>query len=503
MKKLRQLTPQDVLFVGGETAKMYQHTAGLVLLDSSGRPDFGFEAFRRHIEERVGGVPQFRWKLHEVPLGLDLPYWVEDEHFNFDHHIRRIAVSPPGDPQALGELVAYLYSKHLDRNRPLWEMWFIEGVADGQYAVLQKMHHCMMDGEAARKLGEMIGDFEPDAPPKAIEPAIAEARAGEVPEWWRKSFNAAARLSRLPLQASREVYDAARQSVWQRITRIGKPAREMQLAPVACFNAEIGGSRGFVFGSLPLADIKTVKDHFGVTVNDVVLALVGSSLRDYLLRQGKLPDDSLRAYIAISLRAENDDTFSNKVTSTDVTLGTAIAEPEQRLRSIAAETAAAKKLARGGGNKGLMEILGLFPPVVVNAMVSLAPVSMIMRASNGNLLVSNVRGSPRAMYLGGARIAATYPMSIVTPGMGINVTCVSCVDNVDFGVTIAPELIPEPWLVIGGLHKALGDYLAMTRKKARRANRATVDRIRSKAERTAGRTKPDPKRARARKKARN
>ena len=96
MKKLRQLTPQDVLFVGGETAKMYQHTGGLVLLDSRGRPDFGFEAFRRHIEERVGGVPQFRWKLHEVPLGLDLPYWVEDEHFNFDHHIRRIAVPPRG-----------------------------------------------------------------------------------------------------------------------------------------------------------------------------------------------------------------------------------------------------------------------------------------------------------------------------------------------------------------------------------------------------------------------
>jgi len=107
------------------------------------------------------------------------------------------------------------------------------------------------------------------------------------------------------------------------------------------------------------------------------------------------------------------------------------------------------------------------------------------------------------MYLGGARIAATYPMSIVTPGMGVNVTCVSCVDNVDFGVTIAPELIPEPWLVIGGLRKALGDYLAMTRKKARRANRAAVDRIRGKAERTAGRMKPDAKRARARKKARN
>ena len=144
MPNVRQLTPQDVLFVGGETSKIYQHAVGLILLDGSDRPGFGFEAFRRHMEERVGSIPQFRWKLHEVPLGLDLPYWVEDGHFSFDHHIRRIAVPSPGDREALGELVSYLYCKHLDRNRPLWEAWFIEGLADGQYATVHKMHHCMM-----------------------------------------------------------------------------------------------------------------------------------------------------------------------------------------------------------------------------------------------------------------------------------------------------------------------------------------------------------------------
>jgi diacylglycerol O-acyltransferase / wax synthase len=120
MTKYRQLTPQDVMFVGGETPNVYQHTVGLILLDSSDNPGFGFEVYRRKMEERLAHIPQFHWKLHEVPLGLDLPYWVEDENFSFDHHIRRIAVPSPGDREALGELVSYLYCRHLDRSRPLW-----------------------------------------------------------------------------------------------------------------------------------------------------------------------------------------------------------------------------------------------------------------------------------------------------------------------------------------------------------------------------------------------
>jgi diacylglycerol O-acyltransferase / wax synthase len=466
MRKLRQLTPQEVLFVGGETSTIYHHTSGLTLLDASERSDFGFDSIRRHLEERLANIPHFRWRLHEVPLGLDLPYWVEDENFSFGHHIRRIGVPSPGDRKALGELVSYLYSRHLDRSRPLWETWFIEGLADGQYALFSKLHHCMMDGQGASKLGEAICDFEPDAPPREIDPAIAEAWPGQTPERWRESLNAALRLSGLPIRASREIYDAVRRDLWQRITQFGKP-RKRPRAPTASFNCEIGSERGFVFGSLPLADVKTVKTHFDVTVNDILLALVGSSLRSYLLGRGELPAESLRTSIVVSLRTDDDDQFSNKVTTTSVTLATRLADPVQRLRAIAKESGRAKREARGGA-KGFLESVSILPPVLVSAMVSMTPAGQVPRITGMNLVVSNVRGSPMPMYIGGARTSAMYPMSIIAPGGGINVTCISYMGNVDFGVTLEPKVFPDPWRLIGGLQEALAEYVKLTRKRARR-----------------------------------
>ncbi len=473
MPELRQLSKTDVLFVAGETDRIYQHTAGLVLLDSSDRPGFGFEDFRNHVMERVGLIPHFRWKLHEVPFSLDLPYWIEDEKFSFHHHIKRIAVPSPGDREALGEVVAHLYSKHLDRSRPLWEIWFIEGLEHGQFAVLQKLHHCMMDGQGASKLGEIMSDFEPDSETPEVAPAIANARAGARPSHWQRNFNTARRLSRLPAELTGEILEAARPALWKRVTGGAKQRSERPGVPIASFNAEIGSERGFVFGSLPLGDIKAVKNHFDVTVNDVVLAVVGSSMRQYLLDQGALPGKSLRVSIAVSLRTEEDDEFSNRVTNTTVTLATDLHDPESRLRAVHAETGAATANARTGG-KGMMEIMQMMPPLLVHTMMDMMPAEQAPGMLSANLIVSNIRGSDRPMYIGGARMATMYPMSIISPGMGINFTCVSYAGNVDFGVTIEPELFPQPWAIIDGLRRALDEYLALVEPKRKRAARKKV-----------------------------
>lgn len=467
MAKPRQLTPRDVMFVGGETSKIYQHTGGLTLLDASSRPGFGFDSLRRHLEERLALIPPFRWKLHEVPLGLDLPYWVEDESFSFDHHIHRIAVPSPGDRELLGELVAYLYSRHVDRSRPPWEVWFIEGLEHGQYALFTKLHHSMMDGEAAAKLGMLICDFEPDAPPPEIDPAMAEARPGPVPGPWQESLNAALHLSRLPLQAGREILDATRLGL-SRWMPLGRKSAGNPPTPLAPFNADIGSERGFVFGSVPLADVKAVKSHFGATVNDVLLALVGGSLRDHLLRRGELPKESLRTSIAVSLRAQDDDDFGNRVTTASVTLATDLADPAERLRTIARESTRAVDQARQGG-RGFLEVISILPPVLVNAMMSVTPPALVPWVTGFNLLISNVRGSPRPMYVGGACMTAMYPMSIITPGDGINVTCVSYIDDVDFGITIEPKVVPDPWLLADGIGAALDAYLKLIGRVEKRA----------------------------------
>jgi len=472
MARLRQLTPREVLFVGGETASVYQHTAGLTLLDGSDTPGFCYEVFRQHLEQRLAGIPHFRWKLHEVPLGLDLPYWVEDENFSFDHHIRRIAVPSPGDSKALAELVSYLYCRHLDRNRPLWETWFIEGLANGQYALVQKLHHCMMDGEGANKLGAATCDFEPNGAPPEVPAGIANARPGPVPEKWRENLNTALHLSRMPVNVSREIVDVVSKGLKNWLApadkRVARPS-----VPLAVFNGDIGPHRQFVFGSLPLAEIKSIKSHFGVTVNEVVLALVGGALRRYLLTLDALPAESLRTSMPVSLRSDTDEEFSNRVTDASVTLATHLADPVQRLQAIAAESNAVKREARGGG-KGLMDLVQLLPPLLVNAMINFMPVEQVAKSMGVNLVISNVRGVPRHMYMGGARMTAMYPMSIIIPGAGINVTCISYADNVDFGITVDPDLVPEPWLLVDGLQDDLQEYrsLLVKQRPARRKKAA-------------------------------
>lgn len=500
MNRFKQLTPEEVLFVCGETATVYQHTAGLIMMEAGNKAHLDFDAFKRHTAERLATIPQFRWKLHEVPFGLDLPYWVEDEKFSLDHHIRRIAVPSPGDREALGEVASHLYCKHLDRNRPLWKLWYIEGLAGGKSALLQKMHHCMMDGEGASKLGEIIWDFEPTGAHKEVDPAIAKAESGEVPEQWRLSLNAARRLASLPLKISQEVFGGLRHMVSQQLGRRGKTAKRPG-APRASFNADISSARRFVFGSLPLADVMAIKNQFGVSVNDVVLALVGTSLRAYLLARGEVLDASLRTSIAISLRKQGDDDFSNKVTVAAVTLATDTADPVSRLKAIHEESVAAKQEAHSGG-KGVLEFMQMLPTLLVNTMVRIAPADKIAEVMGVNVVVSSVRGSPTPMYIAGERISAVYPMSIISPGGGINITCFSYGGGIHFGCTLEPDLVPNPWWIVDGLDKALTEYSALLKKSPGRASKTGGKSSNSKANRAAAKPKSVPKRATAsRKKA--
>lgn len=492
MADLRQLTKQDVLFVAGETANVYQHTAGLVLLDTSQRPDFNFDSFREHVIERVKRIPHFHWKLHEVPMGLDLPYWVEDENFSYSHHIRRIGLPSPGDREVLGEVVSYLYSKHLDRTRPLWEMWLIEGLEGGRYAVLQKLHHCMMDGEGAAKLAEIMCDLEPDAKPRKVESAISSARAGKAPSQRRQLSNTATHLALFPSRATREIAEFVTPMLKKRMRRRGKSEDGKREVPQASFNADITCDRGFVFGSVSLTDIKRVKAHFDVSVNDVVLALVGGSLRSFLQQQGNLPDESLCTSIPVSLRTEEDDEFSNRVTNTSVTLATDVEDPVERLSRIHSETGEAKKVSRSGA-KSMVDVMQILPPLLVNAMIASTPTDAAAQMLGANLIVSNVRGSPRAMYIAGARMETSYPMSILTPGMGINVTCVSYVDQVDFGIAIAPELVPDPWLLIDGLDAALAEYVALVGKKRTPRKKAATKKGASARKTATPKKKPAPR----------
>ena len=398
MSMTTQLSREAVMFVAGETDSIYQHVALLAILDASGSPEFDFKHFRQHCMERVSLIPQFHWKLHAVPMGLDRPYWVEDTHFSFDHHIKHIALPAPGDKATLCEVAAHLYCKHLDRTRPLWEMWLIEGLEDGKFAYLQKFHHCIMDGEGALKLMGTLCDFEPGPQhSKNVDKAISDARA-------------------------------------------------------------------MTFASLPMAELKAVKEHFGVSLNDVVLALVSSTVRDYLLERADLPPNPLRTNIPVSLRVSGDEQLGNKVTNTTVTLATDLDDPVARLRAIHEESEQAKARAHSGA-PGMIELFQMMPPVMVSTLMDSLREDQAPQMMGANLIVSNVRGSPVPMYMAAARMEKMYPMSILTPGIGINFTCISYEDNMDFGVVVEPDLVPRQEALASGLEAALEEYLALSRPK--------------------------------------
>ena len=491
MELTTQLSRAGVMFIAGESDAIYQHVALLAILDSGDRPGFDFDHFRRHCAERAALIPQFRWKLHAVPMGLDRPYWVADEHFSIDHHIKHIALPSPGDKAALCEVAAHLYSRHLDRSRPLWETWLIEGLQGGRFAYLQKFHHCLMDGQGAVKMFEIICDFEPEPrQPKAVAQSISTARAGAVPSYGQRSSKAWRHLARLPGEAARNAANILRPKILDQLAWPRTPPARRPPVPTACINGPIGGDRALTFASLPMAALKTVKDHFGVSLNDVVLALVSAAVRDYLTARDALPVDSLRTNIPVSLRASGDQQLSNRVTSTTVTLATDIDDPVARLQAIHAESEQAKARAHSGA-PGMVELFQIMPPIMVSALMDSLPADQAAQITGANLIVSNVRGSSAPMYIGGARIEKLYPMSILTAGMGINFTCISYANSMDFGVVVEPDLVTGWEALAHGLQAALANYLALSTPASRIRARAAARRKQRPAGKP-GRGKPGP-----------
>ena len=481
MTLIKQLSREDVMFVAGETESIYQHVAGLIILDNSDCPEFNFDHFRQHCLERVALIPHLRWKLHSVPMGLDRPYWVEDENFSFDHHIKRIALPSPGDTATLCEVAANLYSSHLDHSKPLWEIWLIEGLQGGKVAYLQKFHHCMMDGEGAFTMIEIMSDFEPHpSTAKQVDKSISEAKAGKIPSYQQRSTRALQHLAKLPREAAKGAYDILRPKILEQFVWPRKPKQQRPEVPTACFNGVISSERAMAATSLSMPDLMKIKKHFKVSLNDVLLAIVSTAIRSYLQQHSELPKVSLRTNIPVSLRTEGDDQLSNKVTTTTVTLATNIASPKKRLEAIHAESEQAKALAHAGG-KGVVELFQMMPPILVSAIMETLPAEQAPQILGANMIVSNLRGSPIPLYIAGAKMENLYPMSILTAGMGINFTCMSYMDLMDFGIIVDPDLVPDHESIADALHNALIDYLELCSPRRKAAKKSPTKKTAKKA----------------------
>ena len=484
-RTIRKLTAIDASYLYMETPEVPMHIGSMAIfqIPDNHREDF-FEGLKAMIGRRLHLAPMLTWKLAHTPLDIDHPSWTEDEQFDIDRHIFRGALPAPSDHVILQRIVGWLHAKLLNRARPLWEVYVFDCLPDNQVAIYSKMHHACIDGGAGAAMAQMIYDASPsprevDAPPprklsrKDDERDFVSALVASSLEFWtlgeRDRLSASAEVPRTGKSDLASVLvDSAIQELHQRskflarLPQVLKMANELGnklistlslddlrklVAPPTIINGSISSERSYAAVTLPMSRMKAIAAKSGTKLNDVVLAVSSGVLRGHLLEQGALPQKSLMAFVPVSTREAGDTSASNKVMGMICRLNTEIEDPKLRLEAIVADSAKSKELTSP---------FGQLAPVVDDSIVLGSPLgiqlfSLVYSRSNlpnllppaVNVAISNVPGPKMALYANGAELLHSYPVSIVTHGMGLNITLQSYRDHLDFGFTAAANILPN------------------------------------------------------------
>lgn len=451
----RRLAGEDAVFVNAEMASMPMHTLGTMILDPRAVPGGRFDRAHviRHVKRRVHQLPPFRQRLLEVPLGLGKPVLADDPAFRVEAHVHRIAAPRPGTPRELARIVEEIASTPLDRGKPLWDMWLVEGLAEGRCALVTKLHHCMIDGASGASQMANLLDFAPDAasekPPRF--------RPGPLPSGWAMLADAVAH-PRDPRELAR-LLQATAAGVFEQ-ARAGDLASLVTGAPRTPWSGPAGTRRRVAFGSAPLEDVKLVKKAFGVTVNDAVLAACALALRRYLEARNALPERPLACAMPISMKSEQElRQFSNKVTVMTVRLPTHLGDPKAVVHAVQKETELAKRAFEQSNPEIMLGWLDWAPgPLVAAGARLFSGLGLASRVPMPwNCVVSNMRGAPFPLYFAGAQVLATYPMGPAGDGVGLNITVLSNMGRLDFGVLAAAGGVPDPWALADGFADAVAE----------------------------------------------
>jgi diacylglycerol O-acyltransferase / wax synthase len=479
---MQQLTSLDAQFLAIETPRTYGHVGGLAVYDPSTAPggDIGHQDICRLVGERLHLLPPFTRKLVEVPLGLDHPYWIEDADFDIDFHIRDSAVAPPGNDKQLAHTIERIFARPLDRTRPLWELYVIHGLEGGRVALLTKIHHSVVDGVSGNEILATLLDFSPEG--REIEPPREERKGERRPGQLEMLGRGVLGLPRQPLRMLRSIptvvpnltdfpgvgtipgaptVTRALARAWGLLpgTRnVGVLEATTARPPRTPFNGRISAHRSFAFGSLSLDAVKQLKNELGITVNDVVVALCATAVRDWLIERDALPEDPLVAMVPMSVRTEEQkNTYGNRVSMMIVPIPTNVADPRERLMTAHETLKSAKQRHRALPANLLTDATSFIPPAV-HARASRLTMELGGRlAPPLNLVISNVPGPRDPLYLAGAQLQAQFPVSVVTDGVGLNMTVMSYRDHVDFGLVADRNLMGDVWPLMDGLERSLDE----------------------------------------------
>jgi WS/DGAT/MGAT family acyltransferase len=464
---MQRLTGLDASFLYLETPDSPMHVASVIVVDPSTSPG-GFSVTRalEMYEERLHLAPPFRRRLVEVPFQLHHPVWIEDPDFDLNWHVRHIAVPQPGGKEELTKLVSHLVAIPLDRARPLWEVWIMEGLENGNVAILTKVHHAAIDGAAGNQIMVAMFDLSPEG--DEIPPPDEEWSPDEVPTDTQLVGYAASSLARQPLRAAKAVRRTT--GVALNIRRRNRepdvaPPPAPFSAPRTSINKPLTPRRSFDTVTLSLPAVKKIKNAFGCTVNDVVLALCAGALRRYFDGIDETPDAALVAMVPVSVRTEEaGEGEGNQVSSMLASLATDVDDPVERLATISAGMRRAKEQQTLIGADTLQEWAEFAAPAVAGTAARLYSRTKISGRHRPlfNVTISNVPGPPFPLYIAGAQVQATYPVGPITDGGGLNMTVMSYLDNLDFGLLACPDVLPD----VGAVGQGLTDALAELEKCA-------------------------------------
>jgi WS/DGAT/MGAT family acyltransferase len=464
---MKQLSGADTMFLQFEHGNNFMHVASLAIYDPATAPGgrVRFKDVLRFFAARVEQFPQFRRRLANVPLSLDRPYWIEDSAIDVEFHVRHIALPHPGDWRQLCIQVARLHSRPLDRSKPLWEAYIIEGlhnvegVPAGSFALYCKMHHAIIDGESGTELLKALHSLTPEAvedddgPVGGFtadhEPTLAELYSRAVlqnverlPSLARFSFDTARRLGSLGVEAAGNLPELRTRLVPQLKTLLSGDLSPLlsRLPPQTRFSGNVSAHRVFEAVGLPFAELQAVRRQAGTgTINDLFLCIVGGALNRYLDDKGELPDSSMVAMVPMTLRGEEKGgDRGNQVGFTLMPVHSDIADPLQRLHAINQSAQTSKRVSDAVGKELARDLLEYLPTPISRTLLRNVKLPGI------GLIVSNVRGPDAPLYMAGAQLVNYSPISIPIDGLGLNVTGFSCAGTMWICAVSCREMMPDP-----------------------------------------------------------
>jgi diacylglycerol O-acyltransferase len=462
---MRPLTGLDAMFLYLETPSSHMHVTGVFVLDPADSPGgFDFDKVKRTVEQRLPFAPPFRRRLVEVPLKLYHPVWIEDPDFDLEYHVRRACLPSPGGHDELAAFVGQIGGLPLDRSKPLWELYLVEGLERGRYALVTKIHHAAIDGISGAELSASILDLERD-PPRSTEDD--DWHPDRVPTDLELLTYAVASLTGHPMAALRTarrvVETAFHLSERNRLPEVQAPPSPFS-APRTRLNQAITPHRRVSFTDVGLDEVKSVKNHFGCTVNDVVLELCAGALRRYLEAHEELPPEPLVALVPISVRTEDErGDLGNRVSAMLVSLATDVADPVARLKTIAEGTRHAKEQEKAIGAAVLTDWTEFTFPALMGRAARLTSSTRVFDRVRPvfNVTISNVPGPPFPLYLAGAQLVAMHPVGPIHEGIGLNITVMSYLGRMWFGFNGCRETVPDindfPSLVRASLAELLDE----------------------------------------------